>query len=407
MEYESVILNKLLDKYEDRSHSSNRRVRIICGRKEIDIPDIDSGKYLVFRKDVLNLKMKGFIEFDWLRKDYIVGSIWLNLDNAEEAYRYLEREDRKYKVNAVVKLIDEALKETAADWIYNYLESSRDNMLKSNKLAGIWRSEHRLLINFLAALINIGRLNGKSISMRAFSIRVYGDPKLFEEKIKQHVVPVIRNNEPDLCDAEDIGDREVLAQAGIITAPEIFEFCGNVRIGFSGGTIDFSPLSKGACISGDCIFDILSIDIFETDKIIFIENKTNYCEYCLNNKTERELIVYHGGFCSPQRREFFRRLCAEVKMPVYFWGNIDYSGFRAFVRLKNIISSLQPMNMDILAYNRYKDRGLKKNDNYIAKLLLLNENPDYDVFSDVIEAIADGKTTVEQESFLEHCLAAI
>ena len=42
-----------------------------------------------------------------------------------------------------------------------------------------------------------------------------------------------------------------------------------------------------------------------------------------------------------------------------------------------------------------------KNDDYIAKLKVLTENPDYMLFNDTIAAIADKKTTVEQESFLE------
>lgn len=56
---------------------------------------------------------------------------------------------------------------------------------------------------------------------------------------------------------------------------------------------------NGACVLDESVSDICSIDIFDTDKIIFIENKTNYTEYCLNRQTDRELVVYHGGFTVP------------------------------------------------------------------------------------------------------------
>ncbi|MGN1415446.1 MAG: Wadjet anti-phage system protein JetD domain-containing protein [Oscillospiraceae bacterium] len=217
---------------------------------------------------------------------------------------------------------------------------------------------------------------------------------------------MIKNHEPELTDIDEISDREVLAQVGIIMMPEIFEFCGNVRICFISGTVDFSPITKGACLSGECVADIQSIDIFETDKIIFIENKTNYSEYCINEKTERELVVFHGGFYSPQRGEFFRRLCAETDIPVYFWGDIDYGGFKMFVRLKNnIIKTLEPLNMDICSYELHKNKGLKKDEKYIMKLKALAEDPDYELFDDVIEAISDEKVSVEQESFLERKFA--
>ena len=190
--------------------------------------------------------------------------------------------------------------------------------------------------------------------------------------------------------------------------PEIFEFCGNVKIYFSDGEVDFSPIIKGSCISSECVSDICNVEAFNTDRIIFIENKTNYSEYCLNTRNERELVVYHGGFYSPQRGEFFRKLCADTDIPVYFWGDIDYGGFKMFMRLKsNIISSIQPLNMDLISYSCYKSKGLSKGDDYIIKLSALKSDEDYYDFFDVIDAIIAEKITVEQEAFLEKELLPI
>lgn len=403
MDYESLVLNKLLDKFEVRTAGSNRRVRIVCSKKEVNIPDIESEEYGIFRDDMISLKTKGYIEFDWIQKNYIINSIWLNLDNVEIVYRYLERTEKNIKVNAVVNRIDKTLNEVNNDWIYNYLENVKNSILTSNKITGIWNNEHTLIDNFLSALINISKLKGKPISMRAFSVNVYGDSKFFEREIKQHIVTAIKNNEPNLIDVEEISDREVLAQVGIIMMPEIFEFCGNIKISFANGVVDFSPIKNGACVSSECISEIHNVDIFKTDRIIFIENKTNYSEYCLNNKSDRELVVYHGGFYSPQRGEFFSKICSGTDIPKYFWGDIDYGGFKMFMRLKNnIINTLQPLNMDIDSYNRYKENGLKKNDDYIAKLNELTLDSAYDIFKDIISAIVYEKVTVEQESFIEH-----
>ncbi|MCH5193726.1 MAG: hypothetical protein J1F11_07175 [Oscillospiraceae bacterium] len=403
MDYESLVLNKLLDKFEARTAGSNRRVRIVCSKKEVNIPDIESEEYGIFRDDMISLKTKGYIEFDWIQKNYIINSIWLDLDNVEIAYRYLERTEKNIKVNAVVNRIDKTLNEVNNDWIYNYLENARSSILTSNKITGIWNNEHTLINNFLSALTNISKLKGKPISMRAFSVNVYGDSKFFEREIKQHIVTTIKNNEPNLIDVEEVSDREVLAQVGIIMMPEIFEFCGNIKISFANGVVDFSPIKNGACVSSECISEIHNVDIFKTDRIIFIENKTNYSEYCLNNKSDRELVVYHGGFYSPQRGEFFSKICSGTDIPKYFWGDIDYGGFKMFMRLKNnIINTLQPLNMDIDSYNRYKENGLKKNDDYIAKLNELTLDSAYDIFKDIISAIVYEKVTVEQESFIEH-----
>lgn len=408
MDYEALILDRLLDKYEERVATSNRRVRIVLDKNEVDIPNIESSRYIEFREAMLRLKNKDFIDVDWVRKDYIIKSVWLNLDNADTVYRYLERPTRNSKAAVILNIIEAALQKIVTEWIRIYLESERDSVLRKGKITGIWCKEKNVIADFLSALEGIDKLNENVVSMRVFSIQTYGDSKKFQREIKPLIIPVIKRYEPNLVDVEEISDREVLAQVGIIMMPEIFEFCGNLKIEFSGGKVDFSPIVKGSCISSKCVSDICNVEIFDTDRIIFIENKTNYSEYCLNSKSERELVVYHGGFYSPQRGEFFRKLCAETGIPVYFWGDIDYGGFKMYMRLKNnIINSLQPLNMDLISYNQYKSNGLSKNDEYIVKLSVLKSDEDYYEFFDVIDAIIAEKTTVEQEAFLDKKVIAI
>lgn len=408
MDYEILILDKLLDKYEDRVSTSNRRVRIVLNKNEVKVPNIESSEYIEFRENMLRLKNKDFIDVDWERKDYIIKSVWLNLDNVDMVYHYLERPTRNSKAAVIINIIEKTLQKVTIKWIRNYLEAECDSILTKGKITGIWCKEKNVIDDFLSAFEGIDKLKGNVVSMRVFSIQTYGDSKKFQREIKQLIIPVIKRYEPNLVDIEEISEREVLAQVGIIMMPEIFEFCGNVKIDFSGGEVDFSPIVKGSCISSECVSDICNVEIFDTDRIIFIENKTNYSEYCLNSRSERELVVYHGGFYSPQRGEFFRKLCAETDIPVYFWGDIDYGGFKMYMRLKNnIISSIHPLNMDLLLYNSYKSKGLQKSDDYIIKLSTLKADEDYYEFFDVIDAIVAEKTTVEQEAFLDKELVLV
>ena len=408
MDYEILILDKLLDKYEDRVSTSNRRVRIVLNKNEVKVPNIESSEYIEFRENMLRLKNKDFIDVDWERKDYIIKSVWLNLDNVDMVYHYLERPTRNSKAAVIINIIEKTLQKVTIKWIRNYLEAECDSILTKGKITGIWCKEKNVIDDFLSAFEGIDKLKGNVVSMRVFSIQTYGDSKKFQREIKQLIIPVIKRYEPNLVDIEEISEREVLAQVGIIMMPEIFEFCGNVKIDFSGGEVESSPRVKGCSMSSECVSDICKVEIFDTDRIIFIENKTNYSEYCLNSRSERELVVYHGGFYSPQRGEFFRKLCAETDIPVYFWGDIDYGGFKMYMRLKNnIISSIHPLNMDLLLYNSYKSKGLQKSDDYIIKLSTLKADEDYYEFFDVIDAIVAEKTTVEQEAFLDKELVLV
>lgn len=136
----------------------------------------------------------------------------------------------------------------------------------------------------------------------------------------------------------------------------------------------------------------LSFDLLATDSI----GKTEMLSKSINTKSGGEL-----------QTPFYIAVLASFAQ-LYKINDIDYGGFKMFVRLKNnIINTLQPLNMDLDSYNCYKNNGLKKDDNYITKLKLLCDNSDYHIFNEVINAISEMKTTVEQESFLEREIIAV
>lgn len=404
MNYQNRILNKLIDKYENSSHYSDgtmftKRVIIYC-RDLIDVTDHDRNAQ--FLSDVAELKAKNFIDCDWDRKDLVVNRIWLILDNVNGVYAFLGRKSRNDTVNEVLEKIESLSKNIDTDWIREYLISESDNIRVKNKLTGIWRSDINLVRNILAALCEIDKLDGKTVSMRTFSIDLYSDSKYFERNVKKYIADIVGRYEPDLRETEELSEREILQQIGIVMMPEIFEFCGNLTIKFKDGTVDFSPIKNGSCISGDCVEEIQSVEIMGVSRIIFIENKTNYSEYCLKSRNSDELVIFHGGFYSPQRGKFFKIIHnAAADIPIYFWADIDYGGFKMFVRLKNnIIPELQPMNMSVEAHKNHSYRLLKRSDEYIEKLLALCDDENYSVFNEVIRVIANDRGTVEQECFL-------
>ena len=134
MDYEVLVVDKLLDKFEVRTTGSNRRVLIKCDKREINIPDIENDEYCVFKNDMLSLKSRNYIDFDWVQKDYIIKSIWLVIDNVSEAYRYLEREDKNSKINSVISLIDNAIIEVESYWCMIILSKYTIILLKAASL---------------------------------------------------------------------------------------------------------------------------------------------------------------------------------------------------------------------------------------------------------------------------------
>ena len=311
----------------------------------------------------------------WERKGYVVKRVWLNTDRADEAFAFIGRKSAHSATNELIALFKEYSERIHTLWITEYLSKQ------------------------------ISVMSERSISMRAFSIRLYDDSKYFENNIKKYIADIAAKNEPELKDMDELSEREILAQIGIIMMPETFEFCGDMTIGFSEGKVDFSPIRSGSCITSDCVKDIRYITLDRhISRLLFIENKTNYSEYCLNSKRFDELVIYHGGFYSPAHGVFFKLIADAARsnnIPVYFWADIDYGGFRMFVRLKkNIIPTLRPLNMNSYAYSSHSEKLLVRNDKYIQRMLELLTDTDYEIFYDVIYKIAQNKGTVEQECFL-------
>lgn len=402
MNHKNRILEKLLDKYEERKNGSNRRVLLQCSKREAGAPDIESEEYVVFLEQMKSLRAAQLIDFDWIRKNHIIDHIWLNLNHVQDAYAYVNRETMTQQVQNVVQQIDNVLPGIQINWIVQGLEEEKKQLLERNKRFGIWKQPPEWRGKWLDALCYIDRLSGNVVTMRACSVKLYSDSKYFEREIKKTLALWIREHEPILRETEELEEREILSHVGILMMPEVFEFCGNIQMEFSDGLVDFSPMKVGSCILASCVQDIRQISLNGIHRILFIENRTNYAEYCIREKTEDELVVYHGGFYSPQHGEFFRKLHEPAKqIPVYFWADIDYGGFQMFHRLKsNIILDLQPYRMDVKSFDAHKSHGLNRSEAYFQKLSCLLALTEFSMFHPVITQMLKEKITIEQEIFL-------
>lgn len=180
MDNESVILNRLLDKFEDRTPGSNRRVMIDFGKSDIKIPDIESGEYRGFREDMLRLKAEALLSLTGQEK-LSDKSVWLNLEMSIRYMSILDVKTEPQRLAECLNLSTNAGTDRIA-LVENLSLSSREYMLENNKLTGVWGKKQPFLNNFLSALVGINDLHGSSISMRAFSINIYSDSKFLKGK---------------------------------------------------------------------------------------------------------------------------------------------------------------------------------------------------------------------------------
>ena len=135
---------------------------------------------------------------------------------------------------------------------------------------------------------------------------------------------------------------------------------------------------------------------------MFVENKTNYDEYLLSELEPDTLVVYHGGFLSPQKRKLLSKMRnAELKgTPIYFWADIDLGGFQMFARLQEVFPNVQPMRMSGEDVATHCHDGLRRPEKYLKQLEQALVERTFPIFEDAIREILKHGVTIEQEIFL-------
>jgi hypothetical protein len=414
MNEEKIILNRLLDKYEQSTHfsepgRSNRRVLIKTdgnGLSEYDYQNVNIRD--TFNIAIRNLMDKEVIFAEWLpgRKQLVVKELWLNLGKLETAYILAERQPLQNKIDEYCGLLKALTERVKTAWIYKFLTAEVEKLSSSNRLSGIYKKGFAHFKEVLNALEHMDLLDDNGITMRAFSIACYHDSKYFEKNIRDDVLTIAREYCPPLSELladHDLSDREQLACLGIYARPEIYEFAGPLIIETEEGICDCSPLSRFGCaLISTAVDGIQKLYLNNIHRIMFIENKTNYDEYIEKARRSDELVIFHGGFLSPQKKKLLSKIVSSCQLSTeyLFWADIDLGGFKMFAQLKKLAPELLPWKMGSTEVEHYAALGLKRNSRYMKELEGFLSFPDGTLFTDTINALLLNDITIEQEVML-------
>jgi hypothetical protein len=408
------VLKQLLDRYERSKHAkdgfSNRRV--LLNIKNGDLPEYDyqhAEVRDVFNSAVSELESAGIVKTRRERNGLLISEIWLNLDNIQSAYKLAERKTQKELCFRFIKVFEQLQEQCDTEWIRNFALDQISEIQLKNRPTAICRRNECELQDLIKALSFLDSLHGESITMRAFSIGCFHDSKHFEKNVKELFLSVAKKHCIGLVDADenqDLGWRDNLIPLGIFARPELYELSGDITIVFPNGTVNLSSFGKAGVALPDLSTDnILHIDMGKIRQVIFIENKTCYDEYSLKLKQDDELVIYQGGFLSPKRARFVRKLAQssedETKTNFLFWGDIDAGGFKMYIQLRELISRILPWRMGAEDVGIFRKTGMKRSDAYFAKMDCMREDDAYSLFHDAILQLSLHHVTIEQESMLE------
>lgn len=408
-----MILSRLLDKYENSKHLlqpgvSTRRVMLRIDQKELPEYKYDEGSAIrdAYNNAAVSLEKDGLVSVEWARPSRM-SVIALNLHSLDEAYCQCGRQHPRDRADAVIALLESALPEPSCDWIACWKQEVCEMAYRTYKVPSFCRDDLSTLEKLAAAFRVYDSLNGSPISMRAFSIACFQDSKLFERECRDEFLRIAEKYDVELnetCQQQDLSQREMLAFLGIYARPELFELSGSCKIKTSDGLIDLAAAGKfGIGLPSTMTDSILAFDLTGISKITLIENKTNYDEYLLSEKSADELVLFHGGFLSPQKKTLYEMLSRSVYdgIAVFFWADIDLGGFRMFEKLQAIFPGLCPMRMCAEDVVKYHASGKSRGADYLAQLEDCLREKKYPLFSEAITQILTYGVTIEQEVFLK------
>lgn len=383
--YKEAILSQLIDKYE--------RSKSFIGKNEVNqsfsidlvkaFPEYgDDAKYNEIQAidhAVTELSDEGWVRIR-RRKNGLISAVTLEMSALQECYTFLKRKPKKNINEELSGLLmhyrDE--NEITRKFCSNQLERLSRNKRAEYFVGDI--EEYELLLKALSNILSVDQETYE----RDFSVRTYGDSKIFE-KIRSTIVSV-------LYEYGEFSDREtVLEDLNIVKNPGHVYFKGPGIISISGQRIDLNKIHGDLAVSSKTLKDIDHI-IVTGNKILTIENLTTFNVYIPDD----EFVIYLGGYHNAVRREFIVRLHQwNPDLPYYHYGDIDAGGFYILQHLKRKTGvKFIPfrMNIETLKSNMARTKKLTENDKRRLNNLLGSE------YDDVVKFMLENNCKLEQEN---------
>lgn len=382
--YDKIILNKLLDKYErSKSFTGQNSVRQSFSVKITELfpeyaDDSEYASFAAINEAADRLCEKGFVSCKKQRNGVII-SVSLVLDSRDRSYEYLNRTPKKDIHILLKELLNRYIGKNEVLSRYCNEQLKR---IESNKSVGYFDGDFDRFENTLKALVEVFNVQSETFQ-RDFSIKALGDSKAFE-KVKSKVVSI-------LFEYGDFPEKEtLLEELNIIRNPGHVYFKGAGRINLNGQIIDFSEMRGNLAISSSLLKSVEKITV-TGDSVMTIENLTTFNAFSDANV----FAIYLGGYHNTDRRDFIRKVYEQNHDKKFLhYGDIDAGGFYILRHLREKTKiDFRPYNMDVGTLKKHAayTKRLTENDRKRLHCLLESE------FCDVINYMLENNCKLEQE----------
>ncbi len=366
VQYDKMILNRLLDTYESSllSTGENRRnIHIEFRFTKKALPayfDESSSEYERIHFFMESLEEKQLIRICWQggRKGHIIARVQLQTENLETAYAFVRRVPKQDLAAGHRQLLKECLAKEPTPVCRAFAAHVLERLAEHKSVKEFVQLEDIASTRRLLAVIEAIEKNEEPLYLREFSIRHFQDSKAFE-KMEGRIAHIFRRFQEG---CEEAAVEEILAEYGIYHTPDYVYLKGNATLLVGAEKMDLSVLKQGLGISGEDIGRIKFESTAGVKQVITIENLTAFFRW----QEEDSLLVYLGGYHNSVRRALLMELHAACPQAAYHhFGDIDAGGFEIYRDLREktgIPFRMYRMDLETLqAYEQY-GRPLTEND---------------------------------------------
>ncbi|MGN0314385.1 MAG: Wadjet anti-phage system protein JetD domain-containing protein [Fusicatenibacter sp.] len=326
--YDEIILNELLDKYENSllySGKNQRNQTISVGISKRLLPeyfDETSLAYDMIHTQLLEVAEKGYLRLIWKNKKegHILEKCQLCTEKTEDIYRYLHRLPRKEMEEKILELCRSYTgSEPVLDRFLKWVE---ERILCGESVRRYVELEHpeefekrcQLMIQILS--------NREEIFLREFSVRYWKDSKTAEKEIAGVAGIIAR-----FCEDQrflGLTADQILEEYNIYRNPSwvMMKGCGSFLM--EGEPVLLEKFCGGIGVSSRDIDRIVWEPEKPPKRVLTIENLTSF-HRCEEAET---LVIYLGGYHNQSKRVFLKKIYQTYPGAVYeHSGDIDCGGF--------------------------------------------------------------------------------
>lgn len=389
--FEELILNKLLDKYENSVLSKKGSEKEL----KIKITTTDPIMKSYHTRDSFRYRETNDNDIKRLEKEDLINAYFesngdfsyliLNLDNVDKVYEILNRVNPKNETKAIEKFLKTY---SPTSFLLNFKNKILEEIDKKGIFPKSYFSSYSELKTLILILEEILSLKEETMK-RDFSVRVLNDSKKFKE-YEQRVISIIKDFDEEM---EDINREDILEEYNIVSNYSYTIIKNKLKFKLGNVIFDLNDFDYDFSLSNKMIKDLVLLDN-DIDEVITVENLTTF--YGINTDA---LVIYLAGFHNKIKTMFLKKLYEKYPNATYYhFSDIDCGGFYIFknlVKKTGIPFSPYKMGIEELKDNLSNLKDLTENDK--KKLNQMLEDNEYFLFHETIRYMLKINKKLEQE----------